>query len=212
MATKFEALFDNWADSYDQSVYGHDEQYKEVFAGYDSILDAVVNRTQGTVLEFGVGTGNLTQKLVQKGHRVYGIEPSQEMRKRAQSKVPQAHIVEGDFLDFPPVTEPIQSIVSTYAFHHLTDEEKNEAIHKFSQLLQSGSKVIFADTVFENEDARVNMMEKVTRQGFQDLLNDLRTEYYTTIDVLEDLFVKHRFQVSFAQLNDFVWLIEAVRD
>lgn len=211
MTTKFEALFDKWAETYDQSVYGHDEQYRDVFAHYDEILDAVAARSCGTVLEFGVGTGNLTQKLIQKGHRVYGVEPSRSMRRQARRKVPQVPIFAGDFLNYPPLHEPIHSIVSTYAFHHLSDDEKNEAIQKFSQRLQKGNKIIFADTIFENEQARDHMIEKVERQGFLDLLNDLRTEYYTTIDVMEHMFATNGFRVTFSQLNEYVWLMDAVR-
>lgn len=31
MGREFLSLFDHWADSYDDTVSGHDEQYKEVF-------------------------------------------------------------------------------------------------------------------------------------------------------------------------------------
>lgn len=210
MATEFEALFDRWAATYDQSVSGHDEQYREVFAGYDGILEAVARRSRGTVLEFGVGTGNLTKKLLLHGRRVYGVEPSAEMRRRARQKVPQAIVFAGDFLNFPHIDEPIHSIVSTYAFHHLTDSEKREAIQTFSQLLQSGGKVVFADTVFETEAARKAIMKKVENQGYRELLIDLQTEYYTTLRVLEQFFESNGFQVSFSRLNEFVWLIDAV--
>lgn len=79
MGTEFNGLFDEWAHTYDSFVQGEDIQYKEVFAHYEDILEDVVNKSFGNVLEFGVGTGNLTNKLLLAGRTVYGIEPSREM-------------------------------------------------------------------------------------------------------------------------------------
>lgn len=69
MGREFISLFENWADSYDDTVVGHDLQYKEVFRNYDGILDDVVKRSGHQVIEFGVGTGNLTAKLLAAGKR-----------------------------------------------------------------------------------------------------------------------------------------------
>ena len=60
MGREFIELFEDWADYYDDTVTGHDDEYREVFKGYEEILDRVVNISCGYVLEFGVGTGNLT--------------------------------------------------------------------------------------------------------------------------------------------------------
>ena len=101
MGTEFNGLFDEWAHTYDSFVQGEDIQYKEVFAHYEDILEDVVNKSFGNVLEFGVGTGNLTNKLLLAGRTVYGIEPSREMRMIAKEKLPKEFsITDGDFLSF----------------------------------------------------------------------------------------------------------------
>jgi len=51
-------------------------EYKAVFKYYDDILQNIANRAYGSVLEFEVGTGNLTKKLLDNGLDVLGIEPS----------------------------------------------------------------------------------------------------------------------------------------
>lgn len=38
MGREFIPLFENWANSYDDTVVGRDLQYKEVFRDYDGIL------------------------------------------------------------------------------------------------------------------------------------------------------------------------------
>ena len=110
-------------------------------------------RSFGHVLEFGPGTGNLTVKLLNKGLPVIGVEPSARMRKLVLEKTEgRAKIVEGDFLNFPQDLS-YQTIASSYAFHHLTDEEKALAVSSYSNLLPSGGKIVFADTMYESVEA-----------------------------------------------------------
>lgn len=209
MGREFVDMFEDWAASYDETVNDQDNEYHEVFENYDMILSNVAEKAKGTTLEFGVGTGNLTSKLRQAKHTVYGIEPSAAMRKKSQARFPDMNISDGDFLQFPEFDEPVETIVSTYAFHHLTDDEKRLAIRKYSERLPKGGKIVFADTVFENEETKENLLKRVEEQGYENLLHDLKTEYYTFRNLLEDMFTDNGFSVAFTQLNRYVWLIEA---
>jgi putative AdoMet-dependent methyltransferase len=212
MGREFLELFEDWADHYDDSVSGHDQEYREVFRNYEQILDSVVERSVGTVLEFGVGTGNLTNKFIDKGMSIFGIEPSEPMRSLALDKIPGTiSINDGDFLDFQWPSQTINTIVSTYAFHHLTDEEKGIAIAKYGNYLQKGDKIVFADTAFESTEAYEDIVEKSREQGYHNLADDLVREYYTTLGVLEKLFIENRFSVTFSRCNEFVWVMEAVK-
>lgn len=212
MGREFIDLFDQWAATYDDTVRGSDEEYKEVFKNYSGILMAVSQKVSGNVLEFGVGTGNLTKFLQQTADHIYGIEPSPKMRKIAQLRFPLIPILDGDFLNFPPLPGPIDSIVSTYAFHHVTDQEKGEAIQKYSSLLPRNGRIVFADTVFENEQSRSSLLKRAEQRGYHNLLHDLQIEHYTTIDVLNELFEKNSFRVTFTQENQFVWLMDAIKN
>ncbi|MCM3706327.1 MULTISPECIES: class I SAM-dependent DNA methyltransferase [Cytobacillus] len=210
MGREFVDLFDHWAESYDQAVTGKDLEYHEVFLNYENILQEVANLADGNVIEFGAGTGNLTQKLLEKGANVTGIEPSAAMRDIARSKLPDVPMLNGDFLDFQ-VNGPADALVSTYAFHHLKDTEKAEAIKKYSSLLSKGGKLIFADTIFKSEEVKQDFINEAKRDHFLSLAQDLETEYYTTIPVLKEIFQSNGFSVQFKQLNRFVWLIYAVK-
>lgn len=209
MGREFLDLFEKWADSYDSTVTGHDPQYQAVFEKYDAILEEVVRHSQGNVLEFGVGTGNLSKKLLDAGHHVIGVEPSPAMRKEANAKFKDLVVHDGDFLNFPKPEIQIDTIVSTYAFHHLTNEEKGRAIEGFYKLLPETGKVVFADTVYENKEAEQAILQKAEASGFTDLLHDLNTEYYPLLQDLQNLFKKAGFYVTFKQMNEFVWLIDA---
>ncbi|HET7628372.1 MAG TPA: class I SAM-dependent methyltransferase [Bacillales bacterium] len=209
MGREFVELFDEWAESYDETVSSRENEYHEVFEHYDEILAEVVRCAEGTVLEFGVGTGNLTEKLLKAGHRVIGIEPSPMMRKKAQNRLPGLKLFDGDFLHYPALDEPIDTIVSTYAFHHLTDSEKQTAVRRYGKQLPKGGKIVFADTVFDNENAKLALFERVKQQNYLRLLHDLQTEYYTFRQALEEIFTASGFAVQFTRLNRYVSLMEA---
>lgn len=212
MGKEFIELFEEWADTYDATVSGHDIEYKEVFANYETLLQQVADRANGRVLEFGPGTGNLTVKLLKNGLTVTGVEPSPSMRKIAQEKLQgSAEIIDGDFLNFE-VNGNVDTIVSTYAFHHLTDEEKAEAIAGYGKLLATGGKIVFADTMYESKDAYNEAIADAVAKEYHNLAEDLQREYYTTIPILKAFMEQNGFTVTFTRVNDFVWIMEGVKN
>lgn len=211
MGREFIELFDHWADHYDFTVLGHDEEYREVFENYDAILETVAELASGTVLEFGPGTGNLTEKLLLRGGSVYAVEPSPGMRAQFGRRGLQAQLLEGDFLQFPDIPEQVDSIVSTYAFHHLTDDEKEQAVAHFAAMLRAGGQLVFADGTFRDEETKRQLEEAAREAGHLNLVKDMRSEYFTTTGVLERICTEHGFHVTFKQLNRYVWLMHAVK-
>ncbi len=211
MGREFDQLFDEWASTYDETVSGVDPEYAEVFMHYEHILKEVSAKVSGHVLEYGVGTGNLTERLVKRTPKVVGVEPSAEMRKITRTKLPSVPVFDGDFFHIPLTDYPIDSIVSTYAFHHLKDHEKEKAIALYSSVLAPGGKIVFADTMFPSETAKLETIHKADAAEYHRLAEDLRTEYYTTIPFLQAVLKKYHFSSTFNQLNPFVWIMEAVK-
>lgn len=211
MGKEFIELFEDWADTYDETVTGHDIEYKDVFDKYETILQEVAKRSLGHVLEFGPGTGNLTEKLLNQGLTVTAVEPSPSMRKKAIEKLQErAQVIDGDFLSFD-VNKHVDSIVCTYAFHHLTDEEKAIAIATYGNMLQTGGKIVFADTMYESVEAYKEAITDATQKGFHNLAEDLQREYYTTIPILRKIMEDNNFSVTFERINDFVWIMEGIK-
>ncbi|MFX3673818.1 MAG: class I SAM-dependent methyltransferase [Paenisporosarcina sp.] len=211
MGREFVEIFDEWVDSYDASVSGQDPEYRDVFDKYEDILLAVTHKSFGTVVEFGTGTGNLTEKLLEAGYNVIGIEPNDAMRRVTSERFPEISLIDGDLLAFD-VEYNIDTIVSTYVFHHLTDVEKGKALRKYANLLSKDGKVVFADTVFITEQAKREQIDKERARGFNNVADDLEREYYTTIPILEKAFTDAGFTVHFTQMNDYVWLMDATKN
>ncbi|MFT8318325.1 MAG: methyltransferase domain-containing protein [Sporolactobacillus sp.] len=212
MGREFIEGFEKWAEDYDQTVAGQSREYKEVFEHYPEILEQVASQARGVVLEFGPGTGNLTAKLIEKGLTVYGIEPSVNMRKKAREKIPGIQLSDGDFLDFPQPKQPIDTIVSSFAFHHLTDQEKRQALSIYFPLLSKHGRIVFADTLFDNAFEKQKIQKWARKQGYSHLLHDLQTEYYSLRTDLYQAFRNYHFVPYFKQLNRFVWLIVADKE
>ncbi|MGF3103806.1 class I SAM-dependent DNA methyltransferase [Rossellomorea sp. DUT-2] len=211
MGREFLDLFQDWADSYDDTVTGKDVEYQAVFEHYESILDEVVSRSKGRVVEFGPGTGNMTRKLLDAGLEVVPFEPSPEMRAIGMQKLgKEVTFTDGDFLDFS-LEGGADSIVSSYAFHHLTDEEKGKAFRIYGKLLAHGGKIVFADTMFETDQHYQAAISQAIKKEYYNLAEDLKREYYTTLDVLRELLYQNGFSVTFKQVNTFVWIMEATK-
>lgn len=214
MGREFIELFNEWAESYDHTVHGHvDKEYEDVFEHYEAILHTVADRVAGNIIEFGVGTGNLSAILLDRGNTVIGVEPSQMMRAKASQKRKDLTLLDGDFLNLDwPTDIEIHGIVSTYAFHHLTDTEKKEAIKLYHKKLANNGKIVFADTIFSSEETRKEIIDIYEKKRYTNLVDNLRTEYYATKSDMEDIFISQNFQIEFKQLNTFVWLMEATKN
>lgn len=213
---RFNDLFDRWAEDYDHAVFGGHPEYIEVFEGYTDILQTVVESLAlpkgSVVVEFGVGTGNLSRLLLAAGYRVIGIEPSLAMREKAKAKLLDLELYEGHFLQVPEGLPPVDGIVSTYAFHHLTDEEKDQALRDFARRLRPGGRLVFADTAFQDEATKRAMVQEAEERGFHELALDLKREYYPVVERLENAFHQAGLTVFLKQLNRYVWLMVAERN
>jgi putative AdoMet-dependent methyltransferase len=161
--------FNLWADGYDKTVQLSEENNQYPFAGYKTILNTIFNeimqKNETSVLDIGFGTGVLTSKLYEKDHEIDGLDFSSKMIEIAQSKMPQANLIEWNLSRGLPATiknKKYDSIVSTYVLHHLTDDKKVELIEELLTLLTEEGKIYIGDIAFETrvqlESCRLNSL------------------------------------------------------
>lgn len=151
--------FDIWADDYDQTVKVSEENHLYPFAGYKKIINTIFNeimqKKQAQVLDIGIGTGILSHKLYDNGQNIDGLDFSAKMIAIAQAKMPKAHLLECDFSKGIPrecKEKTYDFIVSTYALHHLTDEEKVPFIHDLLPMISENGKIIIGDIAFQSRE------------------------------------------------------------
>jgi len=149
--------FDLWAGEYDRSVDLADERNEYPFAGYKKLMKAIygtiIKKSPAKILDVGIGTGFLAQKLYEAGNEITGIDFSAEMLRQARARMPKADLIRWDFTKGLPDTVKagkFDFIVSIYALHHLTDIQKIQFIPSLLDCVNKTGSVLIGDVAFQS--------------------------------------------------------------
>ncbi|WP_312700530.1 class I SAM-dependent methyltransferase [Sedimentibacter sp.] len=180
--------FDLWADGYDKSVNLSEENNEYPFAGYKDVLNYIYNKikesSNSNVLDIGFGTGILTTQLYNEGYKITGIDFSSNMIDIAKNKMPDAMLINWDFSKGLPneiTGKKYDYIISTYAIHHLYDEEKVKFIKSLVNLLNVNGKILIGDVSFETREE----LDKCKELNKEDWDND--EFYFVANDIMNNL-------------------------
>ncbi len=173
-----------WADSYDKTVQVSEENNVYPFAGYKAILNQLfkemLEKEHSAILDIGFGTGLLANKLYENGHQIDGIDFSARMIEIATRKMPKAMLLEWDITRGLPrevKKKRYDSIVSTYALHHLTDANKKTFLKETVALLKQEGTLYIGDVAFQTR----THLEQCRRDHLTDWDEE---EYYFVADEL----------------------------
>ncbi|WP_254534617.1 class I SAM-dependent methyltransferase [Halomarina litorea] len=138
------ARFDEYAAEYDT------DQSEEYRACASLVVDHADPGPDDVVLDLGCGTGAIGLALAPKAKRVVGRDISEGMMEQAREKAAEQGLdnVEfgyGEFRD-PDYDGEVDVVVSNFAMHHLSDEEKREAIHAIADL--GPRRFVLGDVMF----------------------------------------------------------------
>ncbi|ADQ67843.1 methylase involved in ubiquinone/menaquinone biosynthesis [Halogeometricum borinquense DSM 11551] len=146
-----------------KTIEEHAERFSAAAAEYDDEQDSdeylacanlVVEHADPTdedvVLDLGTGTGAIALALAPDAKRVVGRDISEGMLEQAREKAQDAGIDnvefgEGRFRD-PNYEDEVDIVTSNFAMHHLSDEEKREAIAVIADL--NPDKFVLGDVMF----------------------------------------------------------------
>ena len=210
---RFNSLFDDWVDDYDDTVTHNSGEYKEVYQNYTEILNETVKHISkykgATVADIGSGTGNLTSAAYNIGYNVIGVEPNNKIKQIAKNKYPDINFISGTFLSLPIEENSLDAIITSYAFHLLSKDEKDKSIKIFKEKLKSQGSIVITDIIFESEESKNNLIDDAIEKNYTNLAHDLNINPYSTIDELTNIFENNNFSVSFQQMNKFTWIVTA---
>lgn len=199
--------FDSWASRYDEVVNKAYEEGIPFYVHYEEVLDRCTNAVlakQGNVLEIGIGTGNLAGRIIRKKD-ITGVDQSIEMLLETKKKYPELPLYYGTFLELPFEQASFDTIVSSYAFHHCTEKEKELAIKEMKRVLRSEGIIIIADVMFINAETRNVYEASASRQEKM----ELHDEFFAHIDTLSKTFESYGFSTSVEQIDDLLWIFVA---
>ncbi len=173
--------FDDWASSYDEDVQ---DESGFPFMGYGNALNQVVQHSSAqpsmSVLDLGVGSGNLAARFVMQGCNVFGADFSREMIAQAEAKFPFLEIVQADVTQpLPaPLNRYFDRIVSGYMFHEFPLETKVEIFKRLADdHLAPDGHMIIADIAFETQAdmdaARIRWADTWDEEDFWVIERDL---------------------------------------
>jgi ubiquinone/menaquinone biosynthesis C-methylase UbiE len=163
---------------------------------------------QHRVIEFGPGTGALCLAMAEICQHVYAVDTSQAMlnyidKSAKKLGVDNVSTYRAGFLSYEHGHEPVDFIVTKFAFHHLPEMWKAVALTKFNRLLKQGGIFYLHDVIFsfppdEYKQAIDRWIDDVTqtsgwsREDFEVHVNE---EFSTFSWILEGLIRDAGFKI-----------------
>lgn len=204
--------FDSWAAKYDTDVQIPEDKGLKFYLNYDRVLEETakeVGRKKGFVAEIGLGTGNLTKRIIEDKkisvENIIGIDQSLNMLIEAKKKLPKLKLMLGTFLQLPLKENSCDTIVSSYAFHHCNEKEKKLAIQEMDRILRQDGRIIITDLMYENQNARNHFAKNCTPWERE----DLEDEYFANVDELNNMFLSLGYQFRYERIDELIWMVVA---
>lgn len=142
-------------DAWDDRVDGWHEHVVETEAFRrirDELLRAAAPTAADAAVDLGAGTGFVTLPLARRAASVLGVDISAEML-RTLDEAAAADGLEvrtrvADLASFDLPAASVDLVVSNYALHHLTDEQKSALVRRAHRWLRPGGRLVVADMMF----------------------------------------------------------------
>ena len=206
---------DDEANGYDTDVRNQSDPIR---AAYRDVLAWVIREARidssSRVLELGSGTGNLSCLIDQCGELVC-VDLSEQMEAIARSKlghIPNRRFIKADILEvFDCERAPFDSIISTYAVHHLTDDEKRLLFSKVFTSLVPGGSAVFGDLMLRNQEEKVSKTQEYLTKGDAKTAQAIEEEFFWSIDAAKVNLMELGFQVETKRFSDLSWGVAARR-
>ena len=204
---------DDHATDYDADVRNEKDPIR---AAYHDVLAWVISEARidsfSRVLELGSGTGNLSCLLDRCGELVC-VDLSERMEAIARSKsghLVNRRFIKADILEvFDYERAPFDSVISTYAIHHLTDEEKRLLFAKIFTGLVPGGRAVFGDLMLQNQAEKASKIQEYLTKGDAKTAQAIDEEFFWSIDTARLDLNELGFQLETKRFSDLSWGVVA---
>jgi SAM-dependent methyltransferase len=154
------ALYSDLASVYD-FMYQKLFDYEKECQFYLSQLESFHCKS---IIEFGCGTGNLGQNIINAGYHYHGVDISPAMIELAKKKIPDNKLSVGDIVNYRSENTYDAACFTGRSISYLTDEEKIIKAFEtvFFHLKPNGIFIfdpIDGDLLFENFDTNEKIVE-----------------------------------------------------
>ncbi len=199
-------------EMYDSS---HSE-FRDIVKESDLVLDSLGIGDSDVLIDFGSGTGTFAIQAALRGAKVYAVDVSQPMLDYAQAKAIKAGISNitfccSGFLSFEFEDQTADSIVTTFALHHLPDFWKGIALSRMHRMLEPDGQLYIHDAILEEHQAIENiatLIEELADAGGDFLREDteghFREEFSTYDWIMDGLLTRTGFTINSKNIKDGV--------
>lgn len=183
-------------------VEAYDQRQRRDPAVAQQLLKELGVTGKDVLLEFGPGTGVFTLEAAKLCRKVYAVDVSSAMlayieRQARRQGLDNVVLVNEGFLGYRHDDEPVNYVVSQFAFHHLPDFWKVQALGQIAALLEPGGTFYLHDVVF----------------SFEPHENTQRIEAWFDAYASDtgDGWARHDFEMHMRQeYSTYSWLLEAM--
>ncbi len=201
---------DDEAPGYDEDVADETNPIRE---GYSALLRWVANQASAgahsSVLDLGTGTGNLAV-LLDGFDRMVCVDISAEMLGLARAKLATRSNVAYLQADLLQCFEGLEGerfdvVASTYAIHHLTEEEKLVLFRSILRLLEPGGRAVFGDLMFADDEDRRDYLSALRSKGEAELADEVEDEFFWNVEQAVGELVGLSLRVTTERFSRMSW-------
>jgi putative AdoMet-dependent methyltransferase len=183
-------------------------QFRDIEQENQGILEALCLQRDQVLIDLGAGTGAFAVQAAKHCQRVYAVDVSEPMldyaRRRAQAAgIDNIEFCVGGFLSYRPAHAPVDALVTSTAFHHLTDFWKGMALQRLNRMLKPEGRLFMHDVIFAQENCDENIsgwlseLEGIAGSQFRaDFETHIREEFSTYDWIMEGLLQRAGFRVE----------------
>jgi putative AdoMet-dependent methyltransferase len=205
--------FDRRAMSYDSELHHHHAGF-DVRNHYKQVLDLTVKWVNPRIgekgLDIGTGTGNLAGRFSDKGISIAGVDQSREMLAQCRSKYPKMETKLGNFLALPYVDSQFDFVVTSLAFHHITNEQQPLALEEMKRVLKPSGRICITDLMYESIEDRERYIKRLKQQGQEEAIHLMENKHYAFLPDVLYWFEENDYITKHKRIDNLLYIVYAV--
>ncbi len=204
-----EKYYDDIAKNYDQMVKDDIKNNSFPFSGHEEVehmicsyIDEFPQKRRVEILDIGIGTASIYERLLPESFNLTGIDFSEKMLEVSKLRVPDGSFYKHDILMGLP--EDIRSkkfdfIIINYLFKHFDIKTVTDLINTLKDNLAPFGKIFIGDILFLDD-----VHKKICLTRHKEYLSS-EYHYHLYAQIVKRM--KDEFQLSFMEINEYTGIV-----